>query len=254
MFTLKNVISRVALILLVGAMCVNAQTRDIGKRRANGDEHQGRTSNGDVGRSGSTVTAPANPAPPPRREPSPPPTREPSPSPPVYVPTPPPPVVIIYPTLDPVEPAPVVMETPRRQQFEIWDFHTFPLDAGFDFSGEVVCAAGDNDADIMFERNGDDPLFNVPQGVEIADLGVAGRNGQADEHPNAGWSEAGYVYVMPGHAYLVQTAEGKQFRIVVDELLQRAVQCSWVCVDHPSSARPRISPVVTRAEQSYFPR
>ena len=244
--TLHTRAIHLTLITLLGVMCAFGQNRDFGKRRPIEDQDRGREPVTDAGRHGSTPTAQPNPSP----QPTPPP------GPPTYIPLPdnplPPPDVIIG--EPPGSDEFVAPAEPLRLQFELLDYYTFPLDAAFDFSEEEVCAGDDGGADIIFERRGEEALLDVPGGAEIADVGAAGSDAGSDEFPNAGWSETGSVGAVPGHAYMILTSDGEMFRIVVDDLSQHEVLCSWFPIEEASLDQPSGSTSGTGGEEPFFTR
>jgi hypothetical protein len=108
------------------------------------------------------------------------------------------------------------MDTPRPEgSATLRDFHTYPSDAGFDFSRaqSKIVRYDSPDADIFFEYDPDLGTFFLFAGsneVDIQDYGFTDdltSVGWGDPGGGQGWSKVGWLELIDSHSYIIWTAD-----------------------------------------------
>jgi hypothetical protein len=108
------------------------------------------------------------------------------------------------------------MDTPRPEgSATLRDFHTYPSNAGFDFSRaqSKVVRYDSPDADIYFEYDPDLGAFFLFAGsneVDIQDYGYTDdltSVGWGDPGGGKGWSKVGWLELIVHHSYIIWTAD-----------------------------------------------
>jgi hypothetical protein len=108
------------------------------------------------------------------------------------------------------------MDTPRPEgSATVRDFHTYPSNAGFDFSRaqSKIVRYDSPDADIFFEYDPDLGTFFLFAGsndVDIQDYGYTSNLtsvGWGDPGGGEGWSAVGWLELIVHHSYIIWTAD-----------------------------------------------
>lgn len=130
-----------------------------------------------------------------------------------------------------------VFDTPRPQgDAEVFDYLTAPNLAGFDFSRFRSVNWEDAQADVFFEYDPSWELFYVNVAginylnVKIQDYGYTDDITDVNwGEPGGGWSDAGWLPLTIGHAYVVRTADNHYaaFRVRNQSLSARRVEITW---------------------------
>lgn len=100
-----------------------------------------------------------------------------------------------------------IHDTPRPEGVvTLYDFNTFPNDAGFDFSAETRVPWNSANSDIYFELYVPTQTFyiNANAGTDIQDFGYADTLADVGFAPDQGWSELGYAEAILGHVYILK--------------------------------------------------
>jgi hypothetical protein len=126
----------------------------------------------------------------------------------------------------------MVFDTPRPEGYNVvlWDYHIFPLDAGFNFSEEMVQPYDLNSTDIYFEI---DPSSLVPYvnignlDTDIQDFGYVDHLDDIDYAPESGWSSLGYVEAIEGHGYIVWTWDNHFAKFRIEEIGADYLRMDW---------------------------
>jgi hypothetical protein len=113
-----------------------------------------------------------------------------------------------------------VFDTPRPEGFDqaLFDFYTFPDDAGWDLSEAQVVPFDNGNADIYFEFVPVDDAFYINIANDTTDLQDMGYTDNLDEigwAPEFGWSDNGWAELIPGHTYLIWTDDNHFAKIRV---------------------------------------
>jgi hypothetical protein len=115
------------------------------------------------------------------------------------------------------------MDTPRPEGSAILrDFHTYPSNAGFDFSRARVVRYDAGDADVFFEYDPDLGaffLFADSSDVDIQDYGYTDdltSVGWGDPGGGEGWSAVGWLELIEHHSYIIWTADNHYATIRVE--------------------------------------
>ncbi|KPK74696.1 MAG: hypothetical protein AMJ89_05595 [candidate division Zixibacteria bacterium SM23_73] len=103
-------------------------------------------------------------------------------------------------------------DTPRPEGFDeiIQDYQRFPRTSGYDFSEEQVVSYDDEDADIYLDYDEDYKVYFLcvrDKYTDIQDFGYTDDLDDVNVSPETGWSELGWVEVIPGHSYIIWTRD-----------------------------------------------
>jgi hypothetical protein len=126
----------------------------------------------------------------------------------------------------------IVFDTPRPEGFNVvlWDYHPFPLDAGFNFSEEMVQPYDLNSTDIYFEIYPISlaPYINIGNvDTDIQDFGYIDHLDEIDYAPENGWSSLGYVEAIEGHGYIVWTWDNHFAKFRIEEIAADYMRMDW---------------------------
>lgn len=126
----------------------------------------------------------------------------------------------------------VVYDTPRPEGkgVVLWDYRTYPNDAGFDFSGEEVQRYNNTLTDIYFEYDRDYGIhyMNVANNdTRIQDFGYTDHLDDVNYAPQQGWSNLGWVELILGHSYIVETWNNHYAKFRVTWLGAGSVKFDW---------------------------
>jgi hypothetical protein len=112
----------------------------------------------------------------------------------------------------------LVFDTPRPEGWgaRLWDFHTFPQDAGYNFATQLILPYTDGRADIYFEVDRGLPFIwrgNVH--TDIQDFGYTYSLDDIDYAPEFGWIQMDWLELVEGHSYIVWTDDNHfaKFRV-----------------------------------------
>ena len=113
----------------------------------------------------------------------------------------------------------LVFDTPRPEGWDarLWDFHTFPNDAGYDFASQLVLPYTDSRADIFFEIDGGIPfMWRSSINTDIQDFGYTNSIDDVDYAPEYGWILMDWLELIEGHTYIVWTDDNHfaKFRVI----------------------------------------
>ena len=113
----------------------------------------------------------------------------------------------------------LVFDTPRPEGWgaRLWDFRTFPNDAGYNFADQYVLPYTDSRADIFFEMDGGIPfMWRGGINTDIQDFGYTTSIDDVDYAPVDGWIQMDWLELVSGHTYIVWTDNNHfaKFRII----------------------------------------
>jgi hypothetical protein len=115
------------------------------------------------------------------------------------------------------------MDTPRPEGSAILrDFHTYPSNAGFDFSRARIVRFDAEDADVFFEYDPDLGAFFLFAGSNEVDIQGYGYTdgltsvGWGDPGGGEGWSAVGWLELIVHHSYIIWTADNHYATIRVE--------------------------------------
>ena len=137
-----------------------------------------------------------------------------------------------------------VFDTPRPEGVVVlYDFNVDPNNSGFDFSSETVVAWNSAGSDIYLEYYVPNQVFyiNANAGTDIQDYGYVDTLAQVGWAPQQGWSDLGYVEVVPGHAYVLNTWDNHYAKIRVNEIAPNYVRLEWAY--QVDQGNPELKPV-----------
>ncbi len=123
-----------------------------------------------------------------------------------------------------------IFDTPRPEgAVTLYDFNTNPNDAGFDFSTYLRQTWNAATTDIYLEYYAPNLTFyiNANAGTLIQDYGYVDTLSQVGWAPQQGWSDLGYVEVILGHAYIINTWDDHYAKIRVNQIGASSVQLEW---------------------------
>jgi hypothetical protein len=138
-----------------------------------------------------------------------------------------------------------VFDTPRPEGVVVlYDFNLDPNNSGFDFSTESVVAWNSSSSDIYLEYYVPNQIFyiNANTGTDIQDYGYVDTLAQVGWAPQQGWSDLGYVEVVLGHAYILNTWDNHYAKIRVNEIGPNYVRLEWAY--QVDQGNPELKPVV----------
>jgi len=126
----------------------------------------------------------------------------------------------------------VVYDTPRPEGSGVvlWDYRTYPNDAGYDFSDMKVQRYNNPSTDIYFEYDWDYAIhyMNVANNnTKIQDFGYTDNLDDVDYAPEQGWSSLGWVELILGHSYIVRTWDNHYAKFRVTWLGEGSVKFDW---------------------------
>lgn len=126
----------------------------------------------------------------------------------------------------------IVYDTPRPEGFNVvlWDFIMFPLDAGFNFSEEMVQPYNLRSTDIYFETEPRTftPYVNIGHpDTDIQDFGYVDCLDDIDWAPEGGWSSLGYVEAIEGHGYIVWTWDNHFAKFRIEQIGDEYMRMDW---------------------------
>ncbi|TFH64019.1 MAG: hypothetical protein E4G91_07125 [Candidatus Zixiibacteriota bacterium] len=130
------------------------------------------------------------------------------------------------------------MDTPRPEGNAVLrDFHTYPSNAGFDFSRARIVRYDAGDADVFFEYDPDLEAFFLFAGnneVDIQDYGYTNdltSVGWGDPGGGEGWSAVGWLELIEHHSYIIWTADDHYATIRIeatnDDPNQLSINIRW---------------------------
>lgn len=113
----------------------------------------------------------------------------------------------------------LVFDTPRPEGWggRLWDFHSFPNDAGYNFSTQLVLPYTDSRADIFFEMDDGIPfMWRGNLNTDIQDFGYTTSIDDVDYAPEYGWIQMDWLELVNGHTYIVWTDDNHfaKFRVI----------------------------------------
>lgn len=126
----------------------------------------------------------------------------------------------------------VVFDTPRPEGYNVllWNFHIFPLDAGFNFSQQMVQPYNSWSTDIYFEIEPISlaPYVNVGHpDTDIQDFGYIDCLDDINYAPETGWSSLGYVEAIEGHGYIIWTWDNHFAKFRIEQIEDDYMRMDW---------------------------
>jgi len=117
----------------------------------------------------------------------------------------------------------VVFDTPRPEGWgwSLYDRFYKPSRSGFDFSEPAILYWDDYEADIYLEYDDDLESFFLcvaNDQTDIQDFGYTDKLDDVDYSPEKGWSYVGWVEVIPGHSYIIWTADNHFAKLRVKKI------------------------------------
>ena len=135
-----------------------------------------------------------------------------------------------------------VFDTPRPEgtNVTLTDASTTPATAGWDFSAFDRVSSGTAAADIYYDGSAGDLIY-AGTGVKIQDAGYVALV-DVDFGPPAdeGWSADGIVEAIPGHSYIVLTANGHYAKFEVQSVGATSIVIDWAYQIDPDN--PELAP------------
>jgi len=140
-----------------------------------------------------------------------------------------------------------VMDTPRPQGVnrKIYEYATYPDDAGWDLSAESVVPWDDVECDFYLEYVSESDVFylNVRwTDIDIQDMGYTASLDDISYCPLDGWSQNGWCEVILGHTYVFWTAEYNYAKIRVKAIDKEngSITFDWAYQTDPDN--PELKP------------
>ena len=144
-----------------------------------------------------------------------------------------------------------VKDTPRPEGVVVlYDFNTSPNDAGFDFSAEARVPWNSANSDIYLEYYVPNLTFyiNANAGTDIQDYGYADTLADVGWAPTQGWSDLGYVEVVLGHVYIINTWDNHFAKFRANQIGPDWVRLEWAYQVDPDN--PELRPVVQNSTKN----
>jgi hypothetical protein len=123
-----------------------------------------------------------------------------------------------------------VFDTPRPEGtgVRVYDYNTRPEVSAFDFSTHHVVDGDNPDGDVWFDIATVTSAYGYEltsffinagnNGTDIQDYGYTGSLDAVDWSPTTGWSEIGWLELIPGHSYIIWTADNHFAKIRVTDI------------------------------------
>jgi hypothetical protein len=141
-----------------------------------------------------------------------------------------------------------VMDTPRPDGsgVVVYDYQLAPEVSGFDFLNHMVRKFDHSLTDVYFEYDADWNAMYVWAATEDTDIQDFGYTENFDElgwAPSDGWSNVGWLEIIPGHSYYVWTLDNHFAKFRADDvsLRNKTVTISWAYQTVPGN--PELAPV-----------
>ena len=144
-----------------------------------------------------------------------------------------------------------IHDTPRPEGVVVlYDFNTAPNDAGFDFSAEGRVLWNSANSDIYLEYYVPNQTFyiNANAGTDIQDYGYADTLADVGWAPTQGWSDLGYVEVVLGHVYIINTWDNHFAKFRANQIGPNWVRLEWAYQVDPGN--PELKPVVQNSTKN----
>lgn len=152
-----------------------------------------------------------------------------------------------------------VFDTPRPEGFgaSIANDVQTTVGAGWDFSAGHVVASDAAAADMYYANNGSVAQMFMPwDGSDIQDAGYATSLDAVDYAPAAGWSPTFSVELIPGHCYVVRTADNHYAKFRVTSVSTNSVLFDWAyqvaVANRELGARPALAEGGARRPQVWI--
>lgn len=128
-----------------------------------------------------------------------------------------------------------VKDTPRPEGFNrsVFDYLTSPNKAGYDFSAYKVLPFDSWDTDFFFENYYGTYYVNVWEEADIQDMGATYDIYDITEAPIYGWvplyegENVKYVEAIPGHTYVIWTADDHYAKIRIKSIQGNMMVFDW---------------------------
>lgn len=140
-----------------------------------------------------------------------------------------------------------VMDTPRPQGVnrKIYEYASYPNDAGWDLSAESIVPWDDFECDFYLEYLAGSDVFNLNvryTDIDIQDMGYTESLDDISYSPQDGWSQNGWCEVILGHTYVIWTAEYNYAKIRVKAIDKEAgsITFDWAYQIDPDN--PELKP------------
>lgn len=118
---------------------------------------------------------------------------------------------------------------PEGYNLALYDYHGFPLLAGYDFSQYKVLAYNTQNTDFYFERdttNGNYYLV-VWNDTDIKDMGTTRDIYDIAYAPTGGWSGTKDAVARPGHTYVIWTWDNHFAKVRINSISRDRVTFDW---------------------------
>jgi hypothetical protein len=133
--------------------------------------------------------------------------------------------------------AETAFDTPRPEGTAvILDMAVDPSVAGYDLSARTNVAWDNIDADVYVDRAGGIFYLNVADALtDIQDVGYTSSFDEVGYAPTDGWSEVGFVEIIPGHTYIVWTRDLNYAKMRVESINPSSVSFRWAYQTDPDN-------------------
>ena len=124
----------------------------------------------------------------------------------------------------------LVFDTPRPEGWggRLWDFHSFPYDAGYNFATQLVVPYTDRRADIFFEMDKGIPfMWRGNDNTDLQDFGYTNSIDDVDYAPEFGWIKMDWLELVIGHTYIVWTADNYFAKFRITEIGSNSITFDW---------------------------
>lgn len=146
----------------------------------------------------------------------------------------------------------IIFDTPRPEGFGVtlYDYNSYPNDAGYNFSKYLVQSYSRLTTDIYYEyhRDNDGYYMNIghPE-TNIQDFGYTESLDDVDYAPEHGWSRLGWVELIPGHSYIIWTSDNHFAKFKVVQITPAFVKFDWAYQIDPGNRELLKPPVKEEA-------
>jgi len=123
----------------------------------------------------------------------------------------------------------VVYATPRPEGYGVvlYDYHTYPNRAGYDFSTNTVGQYDDQYTDVFFDNDHGVLYLDVWNDTDIQDMGYTRSLDEILHAPTMGWSPTKDAQAILGHTYVIHTWDGHYAKLRIVGISATRVEFDW---------------------------
>jgi len=143
----------------------------------------------------------------------------------------------------------MVFDTPRPEGWgaKLWNLHTFPNDAGYDFAAHRVVPYSDMQSDIWLEFDDGIPfIWRANRATDIQDYGYMSSIDEINYAPESGWIQMDWLELVSGHGYIVWTDDNHFAKFHVTYVGENSITFDWAYQVDPGN--PELKLIMKRSQ------